>query len=443
MTFTDSRVSRRFRLLPAVALILALVIPMSRAIPALAQSDEGFVDDNTYESLFGFSLTWDDPWEVDMNGSGYFPEYLGDTLYFVTENPEESVSVFSGPAVGALASNLNFLVEYYGQVFDEAELLEIEADKRDSHAIIRFESEGVSFAGYVRVFLTEDLAADVRVILLGELETFDTLIESVQESIEIGGEPLLGGVDGAEVQEQLEEGEAIPFPTPSGEPDSEEEDTSDNEDKKLPDEEDAEDDPAPTEESDQEEPAPTEESGQDDEEPAPTEESDADLEDLGLTGTGEYESPQYGSIVEWGSDWEVAEDLLESDTGEEIDRMALNSAELESTLFVSFFDAEAIGAADWVAGLKDNVEENNLEVDFIEEAITDEEAYIFYSQEIEGHVEYGLIEVRADSTGDVLLVVEIIGTEADFDAAFESAQDDVVVDGDTPYIMLSEVPELP
>jgi hypothetical protein len=451
MKFTDSRVPRPFRLLSAVVLMLALLLTVSRALSAAAQSDEGFVDDNTYESLFGFSLTWDDPWEVDMNGSGYFPEYLGDTLYFVSDNPEESLSVFSSPAVGSLASNLDYLVEYYGQVFTESELIELEADKRDSHAIIRFDSEGVPYGGYIRMFLTEDLAADIEVILLGELETFDTLIESVQGSIEIGGEPLLGDVDEAEVLDLLEEGESIPFPAPSGLPDddeedSEEEDSSDSDDKKLPDEEDAEDEPAPTEEPDQDEPAPTEDSGEDEDEPAPTEESkdeDASLEDLGLIGTGEYESPQYGSTVDWSADWEVAEDMLESDTAGEIDRMALDSAEFESRLFVSFFDATAVGPADWVTGLKNNVESNDLEVEFIEETITDEDAFIFYSQEIDGEVEFGLIEVRADSTGDVTLVVEIIGTEADLGAAFESAQDEVRVDSDTPFTTITEVPEIP
>ena len=66
MKSTIGTVPRLMRWIPSALLVCALLLPSARIQSAAAQvSEDGFTNANTYESLFGYELTWDDPWELD------------------------------------------------------------------------------------------------------------------------------------------------------------------------------------------------------------------------------------------------------------------------------------------------------------------------------------------------------------------------------------------
>jgi hypothetical protein len=415
------------RVITALIIALVMIVPVMRA-PVAAQDGEGFVDDNTYESILDFELTWEDPWVVDPDESGYDPALLGDLLFL--DNVEENlyISVRSGPSIGSVLSNLEFQASNMSNFFDDVEVLEIVADKRSGHVAFRYDTDGLETAGYISVTLNESLSTEITTLVFAELRGFDDAIDTIQADIQLDGAPILGDAEGADVLDLLEDGEPIEMPNQGGAPDDDDEDEpTTNEDKKLP-EDDEGDEPEATEEP------------EDDVDETPSD--DAELEDLGLIGAREYESPQFGSTVSWSRDWELGEDLLVSDPAGLTDRLGLKHADLEATLFVSFFDGSEISIDDWVTAFEDNVAQNDLPVEVFDQAIEDDAAVIFYSYEIDDELQYGLIEVYFDASEDVLVVVEILGAERDVAEAFDAAQEDVNVDGEAPFVGSREFPEI-
>ncbi|MEJ7837923.1 MAG: hypothetical protein WKF81_03860 [Thermomicrobiales bacterium] len=449
---TDRRI---FRLVSVLILALAMLVPLVSVQSASAQdaSKDGFTDDFTFESLFGYTLTWDDSWEIDNEGSGFYETELADSLYFTQDHGVSSFSLVALPSIGSVISSLGYYTEYYRTVLDSPELIETGADKRGGASLIRFESDNVAYGLYIRVFLDAGMSTELQAVVVGELETFDTLLESVQETIGFNGDPILGELDPADTLALLEDGEAIPFPTPRGQttPDEEEDsdDPSENEDIKLPEDDDPTEepedvDPDATEEDDAAEPEPTEEV--DDAEPEPTEEDTEtgdDVSNLGLVEDGVYQSPQFGVELEWSSDWEVDTDTLGSDEDFGVDQLAMISTDLDASFYLTMYSLDSLTPSEWTTQFEDLVENGDQGLEILEQDVVDNVETFLYSFEFEGEVGYGIVEVYADQANDALIIVEISGTEESLEEAFASAQIEIELNGDQPFIVTEEVPQIP
>jgi hypothetical protein len=422
------------RWLPAAILICALVLPMARIQSAAAQvSDEGFTGDNTYESLFGYVLTWDDPWVLDDQGSGFYAADLVDSLYLSQDN-QTYVSVVARSSIGSLRSSLDFTAEYYGQSFEDSELLEIDSTKDDGHATIRYDQSGDQYGIYIRIFLASDRATEVTVTVGGELSSFDDTVDAVQDAVAIDDEPALGEVDSAGLLDVMEDGDAVPFPTPSDQFESDE--PTENDDKKLPDDDDA--DPTPDGEETEDEEDPADEGTPDDEES-----TGDDLADLGIIDEGTYESPQYGVELTWPSDWEPAEDAISSSEADGFDQLTVVNAELDSAFYLSVFSIDAVTPVSWSESFQDLAEDEDNGIEILDSSTGNGTEVVLYRTEIGNETWYGLIEVYEDETNDALVVAEVSGSEENVAAAFESVQDDMELNGDAPFRETVEFPELP
>lgn len=454
---TNSRqVDRRFfRLVSVLILALAMLVPMVSVQSAAAQdaSKDGFTDDFTFESLFGYTLTWDDSWEIDEEGSGYYEAELADSLYFTQDNGVSSFSLVATPSIGSVVNNLGYYTEYYRTVLENPELIETSGDKRGGASLIRFESGDVAYGLYVRLFLDEGLSTELQAVVVGELETFDTLLESVQETIGFNGDPIFGELDPADTLALLEDGEAIPFPAPRGQttPDEEEDsdDPAENDDIKLPeDEEPTEEpedvDPDATEEDDAAEPDPTEDATA---EPDATEEDDAatgdDVSDLGLLEDGGYQSPQFGVELEWSTDWDIDTDSLGSDENFGVDQLAMISTDLDASFYLTMYSSDSLSPSEWTTQFEALVEDESQGLEILEQDVVDDVETFLYSFEFEGDVGYGVVEVYVDEANDALVIVEISGTEASLEEAFASAQSEIELNGDQPFIVTEEAPQIP
>lgn len=450
MTSSTNPDRKMRRVSTVLILILALLVPLGTAQRAIAQdvSEDGFTDDFTYESLFGYTLTWDETWDLDTDGSGYYVADLADSLYFTKDNGISSVSIVALPSIGSVSSSLSFYTEYYGGVLDTPELVETESNKQEGRSLIRFEFDNTAYALYLRLFLTEDLSSEIQVVTIGELDGYDGVIESVQETFGVDGEPILADLDPDDVLTVFEDGDPVPFPTPSGQIGSEDEDDdpSENEDIKLPEDEEPDDeetDPQPTEEDeDTADPDPTEDV--EDSDASPTEEdTEGDLEDQGLIGDGEYESPQFGIQLDWTTDWEAYPDGIDSDDQFEVDRFALIGTDLDASFYLTIFSIDTLTAEEWATQFETLIEESPDNLEIIDQSVEDDVQLLLYSFDFDGESGFGVVEVYEDTENDALIIVEVSGSEDTVVDAFESAQGDIELNGDVPFLVTQEVPELP
>lgn len=312
---TRSGVVRMISSAISFVLILIVLLPAIWANGASAQSDTGLVSDNEYELLAGGSVIWDEPWTVVEEGTGFTEDLLGD--YIVLQSGDEAfIDLFTTPAVGSTASNLEWITAFTGTNYPDSELLETTSNKQAGHSVVRFTDNDTVYGAYVHVSATDDLATLIAVILVGPGENFGELIEDINDTIAIDEEPLLASADPAEIQALIDDGEAMPFPgeeAPVDVDDADQPPSDANDDRKLP-EDDESDDPESTATPDNETP----EADEDEETPADDEEIELDpaWEDAGLVSETEYESPQYGFIVEWSEPWEL-DDYYETDEDDE------------------------------------------------------------------------------------------------------------------------------
>ena len=440
MKSTIGTVPRLMRWIPSALLVCALLLPIARIQSAAAQvSEDGFSDANTYESLFGYELTWDDPWELDDQGSGFYSADLIDSLFF-SQDEQTYVSVVARSSIGSLRSSLDFTAEYYGQSFEDAELLEIESTKDDGHAIIRYDEGGDQYGLYVRIFLAFDRATELTVTVGGELAAFDDVVDDVQDAVAIDGEPALGTVASADLLDVLEDGEAVPFPTPSDQFESEDE-PSENDDKKLPgdDEVDASDSTPDAEETeDEEDPS-------DDSDPTPGDESspDSDLSDLGIIDEGTYESPQFGVELTWPTEWEPAVESISSSEADGFDQITVYNADLDSTFYLSVFSIDEVTLDAWSSSFQDLADDDASGIEILDSSTENGTEVVLYRSEIGNDTWYGLIEVSEDEANEALIVAEVSGSQENVADAFDSIQTGIEINGDVPFLETEQFPELP
>ena len=434
MAIFNVPVTRLSRVIPAVCLVLAFLFPIAHLQSASAQvSDEGFTGNNTYESLFGYEMTWDDPWEVDDQESGYTAANLQDVIHFSIPDSDTLLTVFASPLIGSLTGTIDFIVDQLGLILPDPELLDVASDKVSGHILVRVDPDGENLGLYVQSMASADKSTEIRVLVSGDLGSFDEIIEAAQESLTVDGNPMFDGVDAAELLDLLENGEAIPFPAvenagleddddDTSSENDDDDNSSENEDKKLPDEEDYAD-PAPTEE---------------DEDAA-----DSDPSDLGLIDEGEYESPQLGVGLEWNADWELSPDSLLSDSENGLDQVTLASADFDAAFYLTIFSADDLSIDDWVESFKSIADDESFGIEILDQKTRRGVEIILYSYNFDGEVTYGLIEVYEDEENNAIVAAEVSGSPTEVADAFDSAQDSIQLNGEAPFRASEEFPALP
>ena len=407
--------SRTMRTVVSCIVALVMMIPALGTVAAQSGTESGLVSDTEYDFLTGNVLTWDDPWTVLEDQTGFDSGLQGD--YVVLLDDEASrLEYYSQPSIGSVRSNLDFIASAIGYSYESGELLEHEADKEQGHSVLRFSSGSFSYFAYIDIQSTEDLSTLLTTILLGPDDDIVNIIESVQDSVELDGEPLLDAVDPDEVQDLVDDGVALDFPIDRNQFDLPDDDTGDNEDVKLPDDEDAD--------------------------PTPDSDDISDPEDLGLIEAGVYESPQYGNEVIWDIDgWEADTSLLISDEDLGVDRFALDNLDGDATLYLSFYDGDDVSPEEWAASFVETSGSADSDITILNQDSDEGIATFYYRLDGDDASQFGVIEARTAS-GGVTVVVELLGAKEDVRDVFRNAQDEVTVDDDDLFQEFRRFPRI-
>jgi hypothetical protein len=195
----NKNVSRRTML--ALAGAGAVSMGSLRAAPVFAQG--GTTSPHTFRA--GAELTWVDPWT--KYEESFVEEFLPDSAAFQSDGKAELVVGYYEASTGvddAVASLLALIVQ------DPAASMEIAggsgrwaspegAQKSSEHRVHCVGIEGVAWGLYTQVLDGRELTA-----LVSPVDTFASELESVQASVMINGKGVLGGANGADLQQQLE-----------------------------------------------------------------------------------------------------------------------------------------------------------------------------------------------------------------------------------------------
>jgi hypothetical protein len=279
-------------------------------------TDDGGEEDPTEESSGGSAS--DNELTIEMTGSeiGWSDDWELEDSLVQSDQDFESVGFINGAWIQAISfmptgidldgARDAFLEGFAG---DDVAIQVVDRGSYDnvSYSLDLAEIEGTLF-GLFTVYIDDGEFVRSYATLSLESELGEG-VDFAAGSITIDGEPIYTGVEGTGLQALIDTAAENFTPTDTVAVD----DDGATEESDEPTEEATEEDEDPTEEATEEDEDPTEEATEEDEDP--TEEStsgdDEDLEALGLVDTGQYESPQWGTTIDWTRDFE----LSESDSG--------------------------------------------------------------------------------------------------------------------------------
>jgi hypothetical protein len=171
-----------------------------------------------------------------------------------------------------------------------------------------------------------------------------------------------------------------------------------------------------------------------------------DLEEAGLVGTREYESPQFGYVVEWSRDW-VPDEYFETPAisfpAEERDALCLwlDDADLYGYLYVIGQTASRGGPdadlEEWTS--EDYIAQQwpDLDVEVVIADANRSSAHVTYLQvdaanDTEYYTTYASIELDDES----IIYITFVSDAASFEDAYQLVAEDVTLDGDSLFTVL-------
>lgn len=420
------------RALPVVAVMLVGVSGSG----VIAAQGAGLMDDTTYVlETTGEEVTWDDPWAFDEDisevGDGY-----------------EIIALTGG------ASSLLISVLPNGLDIEEARDLVLDEFQAGTDAFATIDR-----GAYDNISYSLDLAdvggVELGVFTLfrggsGDMPTFAYIfISSIQgfadgfagsqEEIAIDGDPIFDGVDGAGLQDQLEQnrgsvGGSDGSDDPTAEPDEE----TPIEDEETPDDEDRE-----TQEPDEA----TEETDGDERGGEPI---DDEYIELGVVENGLYESPQFDTEITWSSDWAINENVDEpvvSDTRGNVDLLVLNGED-NTYLSVQVQEAGEVTPADLVGlwtsqDFLDSTETEGTEPDevVLDDADEDSGAVVVLADLEDGTQIVVYREALLVDGGDTIAIIQLFQVVEGAEDGIVAAQEGVEVDGE-PILTFFDVEDV-
>lgn len=424
-----SSVSAFRRMLLAAAVVAATLaaLPMSSA----SAQDSGLVDDSTYVfGLDGAVVTWEGDWEFDPSSSGEFDGYETASL----------ITPLAGLLIGEIQSGTPLDLDAFLAVVldtvaaDSDEFITVERSATDvvSYSLDAAVIDGIPAALFTFVQPNLQTGTIVFTSLLSEMSSFADNIADAQGNVTISGRVALEGIDGQVLEDLLPDVQA-------GGGSQEPNETEETDDRETSDDDEDEVDERPTPQADDEEDA------DENNDRTGGAEIDDELAGLGIVEVGLYESPQFGSEIEWGGDWELNEDFLSSDEDEEVDNIGLATSGGEAVVLVTFFPADDATPADYAAFWESDefVEENvsaEAEV-LLADSSRDEGAVLIADPLDDGGELWTLRQAYSVDGGDAIAVVVMIGLDDDFIDLLEEAQDDIEIDGD-PVLSFFSIEEI-
>jgi hypothetical protein len=162
-------------------------------------------------------------------------------------------------------------------------------------------------------------------------------------------------------------------------------------------------------------------------------EGNEDLEEIGVTSETSWESPQFGTEVTWGDDWEV---MAESTyTSEEEFKDGLSIGTETVYLGVTMIESPGESPAGYMERLIELREAETEGFEVIDEGEDGDLAYLTSSATSENNLYYNVVEVTyLDEDEGLLILVEVSMWEDEVEDAFAAAVDDVVVDNREPFL---------
>lgn len=385
---------------------------------ALAQ-ESGLIDDSTYRfGLDGTEIRWEGNWEYDPASSGQFEGY--EIASFIS--PE--AGLFIGEIASIVPIDLDALLAVVLDTLaeDTDQFVTVERSATDvvSYSLDAAIVEGIATALFTYVQFNAQAGVITYTSVFSDYDTFADNIADAQDNVTVNGRVALEGIDGAVLQSLLP-------PLEGGSTgDDEENDTNVNGGQTAPDDEsdEPEDDEAETPDDDR--------GGN---------EVDADLAALGIVEEGLYESPQFGTEVEWSNDWDVNEDFLSSDEDEEVDNLGLAIDDGAAVLLITVFEAGDATPADYAAFWESDefLEENaSPEAEVLLSDSSGDESGVLIADPLEDGGElWALRQAYSLDGGDTIVTVLMVGLSDDFPDYLADAQDGVEIDGDPALSLFS------
>jgi hypothetical protein len=161
--------------------------------------------------------------------------------------------------------------------------------------------------------------------------------------------------------------------------------------------------------------------------------SDPDPEELGIVSDTEWESPQFGTTIEWSENWEPQFDgLTYSNLDDEIDGLSLLGEH-------GVYNAAVLGIRDeTIESYRDFLlsfrEEANADFEFelIESGDTDDTSYFAYTA-IQDDKEFTVLVEVFYLPDELIGYSELLGWTFNLPELFDDIQAGIAIDGETPF----------
>jgi hypothetical protein len=405
-------------------LLLSLMLPLTASaqfkdddqLPSGEYEDVGLVADGEYESpQFGYTVEWSTAWDLDPY---YDPPVSSDEdeerddiklAWFGDDGEEAYLNVIGSSDPAPVEDDLAYLADpdnaaaFWGEGIEPVVLLDDVG--RDSGAVLFALVEGPD-AGqpaesdpdvYLSLFVVVQLedGAKLTMTLSSDVAVYAGAYD-MAEAVLINGEPMLNQFDADDVQVAVDDAMALSSPDSA---------------------------------------------------------TDAELEELGLVGEGEYESPQFGYAVEWSTEWALDEYYavpLVSDTDAGVDEVYLEwtgeRADPDETAY-AMVSGQANGE-----GVDETLERwtgdeyaerwgEHVDANVIIEANDGDTGVVLFSLYREDtERQYYKINVVVEREGGEVLYLTLNTWEPDFEAAYAAAGG-ILVDGE-PLLTLTDWDEI-
>ena len=439
-----NRMTRRWRPGPPLkvtataGLIVAMLASISTS-PALAQQT-GLVDDTTYVfALDGMVVEWGGAWEFDPDSSGQ------DVGVEVASLLSPLAGLLIGELQGGIPLDLNqFLALVLDTVAEDAdEFVTVERSETDtvSYSLDAAVIDGIPAGLFTYIQPNNVTGTIIFTTILAEATTFALSVADAQENVSVNGRIALEGIDGATLQNLLPQVTAGPGNDNRDDDDQQADDEDaedesddsdrpsfDNEDESSSDDE--EDDSRSLPDSDDEDEGADE--GDD--------EAGGDLADLGIVDDGLYESPQFGTEIEWSNDWSPDPEQFFSNEEDEVDGLGLIN-EGGALVLISILSAGEATPEDFADFWEsdDFLDENaSSEAEVLLADSNEDESAVLISDTLEDGTEFmALRQAYSVDGGDTIVTVLMVGLADDFPANLEEAQDGIGIDGEDALSLFS------
>jgi outer membrane protein assembly factor BamB len=161
-------------------------------------------------------------------------------------------------------------------------------------------------------------------------------------------------------------------------------------------------------------------------------------EEDGILSDSEYESPQFGFLVEWDDPWTVQETSTESSDADGYDMLTLDS-DMARIQFYAIETPSGSTAESFMDALIEVYTEDDPGLEVIDRVSDEELAGAVVEYELNGTLVRDFTEVRLINRGNDLINISLVTPVDEFETEIESADDGVTLDGDPIFATLDEV----